>query len=363
MMSSIQSMSMDRDSDAQVSGSREYAIVPAISIDDERMIRFAASIWPDRHDRILSSWWRQASPDCAVAAVHQATGAVAGMCGGRPSEWVIDGRVWPTVSITDWYVRPDHGGKLLGRRTIRRFEQPGRLLNALSISDVAVAYVKRMGWMGPFGSTLMALPMPRLARIGVSLLARRGGLALADTSVAGRLPEPLGAELDRIEALRAGESRPHMRRGADEWSWRLSIYRDSTYRFSVAYRDGAPVGYVVVRAATPGASRQLGRLGAALITDLVALDDERRVLQVLAARAVAIAAEMRAAVALFVTTAPAHRRALASIGFVAPGFPLLGRMLSSRAPVYMWSPRGPGAALNAESMTMTFADSAADLDL
>jgi hypothetical protein len=29
----------------------------------------------------------------------------------------------------------------------------------------------------------------------------------------------------------------------------------------------------------------------------------------------------------------------------------------------MWLPRGPGAGLAAENMTMTFADSAVDLDL
>jgi hypothetical protein len=66
---------------------------------------------------------------------------------------------------------------------------------------------------------------------------------------------------------------------------------------------------------------------------------------------------------LFVTTAPSHRRALAAMGFVSPGFPVLGRLLARRAPTYMWLPRGPGAALAAENMTMTFADSAVDLDL
>jgi hypothetical protein len=83
----------------------------------------------------------------------------------------------------------------------------------------------------------------------------------------------------------------------------------------------------------------------------------------LAARAVAISAELRATVALFVTTARSHRRALAAIGFMSADFPIFGRVLARRAPTYMWVPRGPGAGLAAESMTMTFADSAVDLDL
>ena len=99
------------------------------------------------------------------------------------------------------------------------------------------------------------------------------------------------------------------------------------------------------------------------MTDLVALHDDPTTLRMLGARAVAMAAELGATLALFVTTAPSHRRALAAIGFVSPDFPVLGRALARRAPTYMWLPRGPGAGLAAENMTMTFADSAVDLDL
>jgi hypothetical protein len=143
----------------------------------------------------------------------------------------------------------------------------------------------------------------------------------------------------------------------------MSIYPDHRYRFCLAYRDAQPLGYVVVRAMTPGRSRQMGRLRGALVTDLVALHDDPTTLRVLAAEAVAIAADLGAVVALFVTTAPSHRRALAAIGFVSPDFPVLGRTLARRAPTYMWLPRGPGVGLAAENMTMTFADSAVDLDL
>jgi hypothetical protein len=352
-------------SDATARGNGGYAIVPANAVDDERLIQFAAAIWPDRTlpERILSSWWRQASPECAVVAVDRANGMVAGLCGGRPSEWVIAGRICPAVSITDWHVRADHGGKLLGRRLIRHFERPERLLNGLSISDMAVTYVRRMGWKGAFKCSMLALPLPRVTRLAASIRAGRGELDMRDIPVSADLPAQLAADLDRIEAERMHESRDHMRRGSAEWSWRLSIHRDRVYRFSVAYRNGTPVGYVAVRRATPGASRQLGRLRAALITDLVALGDERAVLQALGARAAAIAAEMGAALVLFVTTVAAHRQALAGLGFVTPGFPLLGALLERRAPVYMWWPRGPGATLTAERMTMTFADAALDLDL
>jgi GNAT superfamily N-acetyltransferase len=350
----------------QVIGDSEYALVSANDVDPDRLIDFASRVWTDRppYDRILSCWWRHASPDCAHALAHQRTGTMVGLCAGRPSEWVVAGQVHPAVSICDFFVDPRHEGKLFGRRLLRSFEAPGRLLNALSISDIAAAYLGRMGWKGPYNSSLMAMPLPRFARIGHSLTVRRAGFDLTDyASAGGQLPETLGADLDRIEAMRGHEAPAHMRRGANEWSWRGSIYPDNTYRFCVAYREGVPVGYVAVRPMAPGRSRQIGRLRGALITDLVALHDDPTILRALAAKGVAIMAELRATVALYVTTSLAHRRALATMGFVSPGFPLLGRLLARRAPTYMWLPRGPGAGLSAETMTMTFADSAVDLDL
>jgi hypothetical protein len=352
--------------DAQAPHRSEYALVPANDIDAERLVDFASRVWSDRppYDRILSCWWRHASPDCANALVHQGTGPVIGLCAGRPSEWIIAGEIHPTISICDFFVDPHHEGKLLGRRLLRSFEAPGRLLNAISISDIAAAYVSRMGWMGPYASSLLLMPLPHVARIGHSLMVRGADLDLRDHAIAsGEIPAALGADLDRIEAARACDEPAHMRRGASEWSWRISIYPDRMYRFCLAYRDGEPLGYVVVRPMTPGRSRQMGRLRGALITDLVAIRDDATTLRVLAARAVAISAELSAAVALFVTTAHSHRRALAAIGFMSQDLPFFGRVLARRAPTYMWSPRGPGAGLAAESMTMTFADSAVDLDL
>jgi hypothetical protein len=344
----------------------DYALCAAKSIADRDLIRFAAAIWPedaDREARILRSWWRNAAPECAVAAVHQPTRTMVGICCARPCDWVIAGKIHPAVSICDWYVDPGHEGKLLGRRMLRRFEVPGRFLNAISISHVAVAYLNRLGWVGPYKSCLMMMPFPGFGRIWHLTVRRGSGLDLEEHTIASRQAlGALGADLDRIEAARATTGLAHMRRSADDWSWRLSIYADRLYRFCVARRGGEPVGYVVVRPMA-GTSRSLGRLKAALITDLVAIGDDREVLQALAMKAVFLAAEMRVALALYVTTSGAHRRALAAIGYLSPGLPMLGRLLQRRAPVFMWSPRGPGKELTPDGIEMTFADSTIDLDL
>jgi hypothetical protein len=350
----------------EIARSAEYAVVPARSIDDARLVKFAAAAWRNRppYDRILASWWRNAAPECAVAAIHQPSQAMVGLCGGRPCEWVIGGEVHPAVSICDWYVDPRHEGRLIGRRILRHFQLPGRFVNAISISDLATAYVGRMGWTGPYPSWLMAMPFPRLRGIGHRGVRAGSGLELVERAVAGGdALGMLGADLDRIEAARMRGALSHMRRGAGDWSWRLSIYPDRIYRFCVARRNGEPVGYVVVRHMKPGSSRQLGKLQGAMITDLVVVNDEPEVLRALGVQAASMAAEMSAAVALFVTTSRAHRRALTAIGFLSPGFPLLGRLLARRSPVVMWWPRGPGASLVPDGIEMTFADSAVDLDL
>jgi hypothetical protein len=354
------------DGSTQAAITGEFTPVFANDVGADSLIDFASRVWPDRppYDRILSCWWRNAPAECAHALVHRASDLMVGLCTGRPSEWIIAGHMHPAVSICDFFVDPRHGGRLLGRRLLRSFEAPGRLLNAFSISDAGSGFATRMGWKGPYDSALMLMPLPGIARVAHSLAFRRSDLDMSNHVLHGaQMPDELGADLDRIEAARAGEATSRMRRGASEWSWRMSIYPERTYRFCIAYRDAEPVGYVAVRTMTPGRSRQMGKLRGALITDLVALGDDPAILRALAVRAIAIASELRAAAALFVTTSWSHRQALAAIGFVSPSFPLLGHMLARHAPTYMWRPRGPGAALSAESMTMTFADSALDLDL
>ena len=128
----------------------------------------------------------------------------------------------------------------------------------------------------------MMLPLPRLAARPLALVGRRG-LDLEDHAVdTATLPAPLAAALDRIEAARL-YAPAHMRRRAEDWSLHLSIAGARSYRFCVAHRGGEPMGYVVVRRLTPGSSNQLGKVAAAMITDLVAVNHDQMVLRALAA--------------------------------------------------------------------------------
>jgi hypothetical protein len=341
-----------------------YVVVPAKSIEPEQLMKFADAVWPDRpRERILATWWRRAAPEWAVAAIDWPTGRMVGVCAGRPATWTIGGRVHPAVAICDWYVDPDHEGRLLGRRLLRRFETPDRLLYAFSMSHVAAAYLGRLGWVGPHAASLLALPLPRLMHLPFALAYPRAGIELEDYTIAGG--GSLGAlatDVDRIEAANA-TARARMRRDAEEWAWRLKVCGERQYHFCLARRDGVPIGYVVVRRMTPGASRILGRRTGAIITDLVAIGDEAAVLRALARRAAAVAGQWGVVVLLTATTLAAHHRALVASGFLSSRWPVLDRLLGRAAPIFMWSPRGPGTGLAARDFTLTFADSDVDLAL
>jgi GNAT superfamily N-acetyltransferase len=350
----------------------DYAFVPARSVDDARLLAFAAAAWPDRpaHDRILSSWWRRAEPGCAVAAVEQAGGAMTGICAVRPAEWIIAGGPVSAVAICEWYVAPHHAGKGIGKRMVQRLAKPGQLVYAFSISDAAIANFRKLGWKGPGGSSLLVLPLPGLASRLLRLVTANRGvelhdhvLAASDGLAASDELADLGRALDVIEARRARDAAAHMRRGAADWAWRLSVCGERAYHACVARVGGEPAGYVVVRKMTRGSSRMLGRIDAALITDLVAVDDDPAVLRALAVRAAAIAARLGAMLLLMATTDRQHRTALVACGFLSSGLPVLGPMLERRAPAFMWSPDGPGNLIDPDDVTFTFADSDVDLNL
>jgi GNAT superfamily N-acetyltransferase len=341
-----------------------YDFVPARSVEAARLIAFAAAVWPDRpHDQLVARWWRRADPGCAVAAVHEATGAMAGFCSARPSDWVIEGQTVPTVAICDWYVDPAHAGKGIGKCLVQNFELADQFVYTFSLSDAAIANFKKMGWVGPHRASLLVRPLPTLAKLAAALVGRRAPVEIEDLVIdpAGPALGALGGDLDRIEADRASDSGAHMRRGESEWRWRLSVCGERSYHFCLARRAGKPVGYVVVRRLTPGSSRQLGRIPGAMITDLVAVHDDPAVLHALAIRAVAAASGLGAAVVLAATNQQGQQDALAKAGFLSPNSPLLGRALAHRSPKYMWVPKGPGTRVTADTMTLTFADSDVDL--
>src|SRR6516162_7031909 len=174
-----------------------YDFVPAKSIDLAHLNAFSATVWPEcPADHLVSRWWRRAEPSCAIAAVHEATGAMAGFCSARPSDWVVNRQTVSTVAICDWYVDPAHAGKGLGKCLLRRLETGDKFVFAFSLSDAAVANFKKLGWAGPHRACLMLLPLPTIAKFRAAIFASRTAVELEDWVIES-------AELSAIPVKRA----------------------------------------------------------------------------------------------------------------------------------------------------------------
>ncbi len=344
---------------------QDYELIPARAVDDIRLLAFAQSVLHgDNPERLMDAWWRRAECSCATAAMHRPSGDIAGLCVARPSQWAIGQERHSAVAICGWYVSPAHTGQRIGQHLVNQFQTSRQLVYAFSISDDAIRAFERLGWVGPYRSSLMVLPVPRLARIAHRLLRRNDNLTLDEYDVeTPSLPESLGEALERVDNYMARSTYAHMRRGRDEWEWRMGVCGPRRYWFCVASQDGVTVGYIAARRVTPGSSRILGKREATIITDLVAPHNNPALSRALVARAVSFAGGNGAVVALAATTVPNYRTAYASLGFLSPDFPILGRRLARSAPQFMWLPRAPGADLTAVTMSLSLSDSDVDLNL
>src|SRR5262249_25445976 len=179
-----------------------YAFVPATAIDEPRLLAFTAAVFPHPPAREPAAphSWRGPAPALGVAAVHEASGAMAGLCGVRPIEWIIGGAPRPAFAMSDWYVDAAHAGHGIGKRLVQHFERPDHFVYAISLSDAAIANFKRIGWLGEYRASLMLLPLPQIARAFDALRGRAAGIDLQDYAVTGgTLPAELAAALDAID--------------------------------------------------------------------------------------------------------------------------------------------------------------------
>lgn len=348
----------DLDSDAD-----GYEFVPAKSVAVDRLREFVRAVLPGAaRDRSQAEWWRAAGDECCIAAVHGPSGAVAALCAGRPSRWLIDGSEVNAVAICGWYVAPGHSGRSLGRRALASIRTEGRFVYAFSISESAISAFKKLGWAGPYRTTLSIQPLPGIIGHCFPADRDRAGVTITRHEIqAGAVSEALGSAFDHIDAQDIGPAR--MRRDLQEWRWRLSIRPDRSYSVAVAERDGAPVGYVALREPTRGQSRVLDRLRAALVVDMTAPTDDAAVLGLLAREASALAAGLGARTVLAATMIPAHRDAFRAAGYISSTIPVAGSMLRRSAPKIMWSPTGPGSNVDPGRVALSFADSDVDLNL
>lgn len=339
-----------------------FDFAPVSRCDPLAIEQFAATVWPAAADRtdVLAKWWMTTGADAATAAIDRSTGAIAGLCVGVPSDWLIGGRLVAAASICNWFVSPAYMGRGLGKALVRSFGDRAPFLNAFSVSPAAIDNFRKLGWIGPFRSQLLLFPLPALRGwrrprpTAIKLHAYR-----AERNI---VPTGLAEALDRIDR----EKPPGVvrrRRAADDLRRHLSYLPSRAFDIHVVSIDDAPIGYFALRPADHHAGRRYRQARLHYVSDLVLnRADHQTVRQVLGAIAAAPSVR-RAGAILLCTTDQAIVAAAASSGWLTARSPLIGPALGRKAPLYMKGDGFKQGDPDGLDLQLTFFDSDVDLNI
>ena len=97
----------------------EFAVRPYAAGDRGRLLELLKRVWPNRQPlepHVDRRWWWQ-FPEPPILVVEQSgTDALAGVCAYMPFNLRTGSRERDAAWFVDFYVRPDHQGRGLGRR-------------------------------------------------------------------------------------------------------------------------------------------------------------------------------------------------------------------------------------------------------
>ena len=342
--------------------SNPFQFCPVRRLDAARVEAFAREVWPDDDERhnILQSWWMTTDADVATAAVEIDSGRIAGLCVGVPSEWDIEGQKVSAASICSWYVSPHFMGRGLGKKLVQSFAARSPYLNTFSISAAAIENFRKLGWIGPFRSSLLLFPLPGLR---TAAKHRTDGITISSFVTSGRDIAPeLGAALDRIDRERP-RSPQRRRRTGDDWRRHLGYVPGRSYDIQIVGDERGPIGYFALRAADQQAGRQYRAARLHYVTDLAVNRDDPATLGIIL-RAIVAARSVRGAGAILLcTTDDRVARAARHNGWMSDQTPLIGPRLADKAPLYMKGDGFKDGGPDGLDLQLTFFDSDVDLNI
>lgn len=327
-------------------------------VDSSLVVDFAKRTWGEQRAKsALSEWWFDSDHAETIVALDIAQKRLAGIVVAVKSKWHLpDATISDTVSICGWYVAPEYAGQGLGRLLVSYFDNVTTSQNTLAISGSAVHAFKKLGWVGPFRSQLLLLPLPVLR-----LRPREKGIfSLRSYDVrGGALPSALSSKLDYIERTRpCGQIRRS--RTADAWRSHLRVWPDRQYRFHIVMADAEPIGAFVLRETDGRAALLYRSARTTYVTDIVMNRHDVDSLSFVS-ESLGPAAAKTSGCLIMCTSNASVSKALRASGWLSEESPVIGRFLAAKAPLYMLS--GSLAQVADNNISMTFADSDIDLNL
>jgi GNAT superfamily N-acetyltransferase len=327
-------------------------------INRDLLVDFSKRTWGEQHAKsVLSEWWFDSDHSETIVAVDNEKNRLGGIVVAVKSRWHLnDGIISNTVSICGWYVAPEYAGKGLGRLLVSYFDTITTSRNTLAISDAAVRGFKKLGWAGPFRSQLLFLPFPSLRRRRTA----RGNFSLKSYEVCGAdLPNQLCIELNHIEKTRPVGTIRRVR-DVDAWHSHLKVWPNRRHKFHIVMVNEEAIGFVLMRD-TDGRAAFIYRYAkASYVTDITMNRQDSESMFFLTS-ILGNVASRTAGCLILCTSNIVLTKALVASGWLSDETPVIGKLLASKAPLFMLD--GDLAKFSNADINMTFTDSDVDLNL
>lgn len=335
-----------------------FIIVPIHQVPEDLLKDFALRTWTTKGaETMLSKWWLRNPCPVVNTVMDDVKNRLAGIVVAIPSYWPLpDGSHAKTLSICEWYVAPDYGGRGLGKRLVTSFNDAVQCYNAFAVSKAAIHNFKKLGWVGPFHTKLFLLPFPGFSHNRKPV----GGLAIRSFVVTGDALQPeLSDALDVIESERPAKQIRRRRKAAD-WRMHLSVRSNRIQHFHILMRGRHPVGAFVLRRTDGEAGSIYRRLGLHYVTDIVLNTGDDTAVGFLIG-SIGAAAPSTAGALLLCTNSNCVSSRLKECGWLSENSVGIGSRLGAKAPLYMLG--GGLAKPPREEVVMTFTDSDIDFGI
>ena len=335
-----------------------FKISPINILHINQISDFANRTWGKAYAQsVLTEWWVCSNHAETMVAFDVIQNRIAGIVVGVKSRWpLIDGTISDTVSICSWYVAPEYAGQGVGRLLVSYFDQTTSSQNTIAITANAVQSFQRLGWIGPFRSQLLILTLPGLRRtqLQVSEFSLNSYMICGDN-----LPNQLCSELEVIEKNRPANQIRRLR-SIEAFRSHLGVWQKRNHHFHIILKEKVPIGFFVLREADQRASffYRLARL--TYVTDIVINKEDEQSLLFLSTIIGSVAPKGTGGIILC-SSCPNITKALIVSGWLSEKSPIIGKLLSIKAPLFML-----GGFLSYEQLDkikMTFSDSDVDLNL
>ena len=325
----------------------------------EALAAFSGEVWgAEARDEVHRRWWLTSDFGEATAAIDRSSGRIAGLCVAVPSHWSLpNGTNARAVSICGWYVAPDFTGRGLGKTLVGSFADRAPLMNALSISDAAIANFAKLGWVGPFATRLRLLPVPRLWQPRLPRTADLSTRRFAAST--DYFPADLATALDAIDAAKPADQL-RRRRCARDWRAHLAARPSRSPLFTIVYARDAPIGYFITRPTDAEAGRVYRAARLHYVSDVILNQFNEAALEFTMA-SIAAAAPWSAGALLLCTSCAPIAAAADRAGWLGERSLIIGSRLAAKAPHYMVG--GGLVPFAAHDIHLSFADSDVDLNI